>query len=422
MPLPTPHARIVIACALISVASGGLAWASPRADGGTALSTPAAPDDSQVAIGRALFKRIWVPAPSSTKANDGLGPLFNGRSCAQCHGADSAGRVVTDDAGRLLERGAVVRLSNAKGGGDPVYGSQIQTRGVPGVEPEAAVSIEWATKAETFEDGSEIVLRRPVVRLDQLSSGPLAQDTQATLMLAPSLKAAARIAAVEAAAVATVASRSAAVPAVEDARRVFGRKATATTLDDMTSLAFSRDLGLSTSRYLNSAGDCTAAQESCVRALHGAEAGEAEIDPAIVAAIARYLASLDTHKAEPLPDTAGAALFASTGCASCHTPTLPGRSGVPVALYSDLGLHPMGADLAGLTETDRARDVWRTAPLIGLSERLKAGATLLHDGRARTVAEAVLWHGGAADAARVHYKALGKADRDALEQYVLSRE
>lgn len=417
-----PHSRIAIACALIGVTAGGLAWAAPRADGGIAGGAPVVEDGLQAAIGRALFKRIWVPAPSSTKANDGLGPLFNGRSCAQCHGADSAGRVVTDETGRLLERGAVVRLSNARGGGDPVYGSQIQTRAVPGFEPEAAVSIEWQTKTEAFDDGSQIVLRWPAVHLDRLSFGPLAVDTSATLVVAPSLKAAARIAAVESAAVATVASRAATVPAVEDARRVFGRNATAATLDDMTSLAFSRDLGLSTSRYLNSAGDCTAAQESCVRALHGAEAGKAEIDPAIVAAIARYLASLDTHKAEPLPDTAGAALFASTGCASCHTPTLPGRSGVPVALYSDLGLHPMGADLAGLTETDRARDVWRTAPLIGLSERLKAGATLLHDGRARTVAEAVLWHGGAADGARTRYKALGKADRDALENYVLSRE
>lgn len=362
------------------------------------------------ALGKALFKRVWVAAPSSTQANDGLGPLFNGRSCVQCHSAAGGGRLFVDHNGRLAERGAVVRLSTPDGRGDPVYGAQIQTRAVPGLNLEASVRVRFQTHTETFDDGSTIAMRRPVVVLDGLSDGPLADGTEATLIVAPSLQTAARIA------------------RVDSRNKSFGLKANAESLEEMTSLAFLRDLGLSTPRFANVAGDCTPMQTACLAAPHGAASGKAEISADIVTPVARYLATLDEQSKRAAPDDRrGAALFAQLACASCHTPALPARAGMGfreelVTLYSDLARHDMGDALAGLTEPyGQSRASWRTAPLIHIQSRLEAGATLLHDGRARTVAEAILWHGGAAEAARNQYKALSKDDRVALENYVLGR-
>lgn len=361
-------------------------------------------DGLTAAIGKALFKRVWVPAPSSTHSNDGLGPLFNGRSCAQCHGAAGGGRLVVDDAGRLIERGALVRLSTSNGAGDPVYGAQLQTRAVPGLDAEASVRIAFETHTVVFDDGSPIMLRRPVVRLEGLVGGVLNKTTEATLILAPSLVTAARIA------------------KVDTTAKVFGLKGNAASLEEMTSLAFMRDLGLSTPRFPAVAGDCTSSQPACLSAPHGAAEGGAEISADIIASIIAYMRTLDGEDAQQSDEPRGAALFAGIGCASCHTPTMRARDGKMVVLYSDLALHPLGDALAGLTESGgQMRGVWRTAPLIHLKTRINAGATLLHDGRAQTVAEAILWHGGAADGARNQYKALSKDDRAALERYVLSR-
>ncbi|MBR2536895.1 MAG: thiol oxidoreductase [Hyphomicrobium sp.] len=402
--------RAPACCAVLMLIAGGFAdrWSTNAVESAQAMT--ASDDRMTAALGKALFKRVWVPAPSSTRANDGLGPLFNGRSCVQCHSAAGGGRLVVDRDGRLAERGAVVRLSTPDGSGDPIYGMQIQTRAIPGLNPEASVRVRFQTHTETFDDGSTIAMRRPFVVLDSLSNGPLTEGTEATLIVAPSLQTAARIA------------------RVEGRNKSFGLKANAESLEEMTSLAFLRDLGLSTPRFANVAGDCTPQQMACRAAPHGAASGEAEISADIVTPVVQYLATLDDQSKPIAPDDPrGAALFVKLACASCHTPALPARAGTAfsgglVTLYSDLERHDMGDALAGLTEPDgQSRASWRTAPLIHIQSRLEAGATLLHDGRARTVAEAILWHGGAADAARNRYKALSKDDRVALENYVLGR-
>ena len=95
-----------------------------------AADTPATHAGLEAAVGQRLFKRNWVPAPSSTKSNDGLGPLFNARSCLQCHAAATAGKIETGTDGHLAERGAVVRLGGDTGAPDPAYGAQVQTRAV----------------------------------------------------------------------------------------------------------------------------------------------------------------------------------------------------------------------------------------------------------------------------------------------------
>jgi len=376
------------------------------------------------AIGKALFDRQWVPAPSSTKVNDGLGPLFNARSCFQCHAAATAGRIEVMPGKRLRSRGTVVRLSGAHGKGDPHYGAQIQTRAIPGFGSEAEVVVEWRTSAVTLADGTAVELRKPEPVLAGLEK-PLAQDTATTLLVAPSLSAAARADKVDLKALENEPPGT--TPAGRLSRDkggpilIFGRKATEPDLESMIATAFSRDLGLSTLHHPEPGGDCTSEQRACVNAVNGSDASTgAEIGKEIVSAIADYVRGLDGATTPSLADQpTGAQLFARLGCAACHVPVLPAKHGGTVALYSDLRLHDLGEGLAGLAGTDGQKPVeWRTAPLLGLRERLGAGATLLHDGRARTIGEAILWHGGEAEGAREAYKSLRREQREALERFL----
>src|SRR5262245_54112003 len=125
-------------------------------------------------IGRQLFDRNWVSAPSSTKSNDGLGPLFNATSCAACHIRDSNAEI--DEAS--IPPGTVVRIGNAKGTGDPIYGRQLQTRALPGQAPEANPDITWLSK------GTQRVAE---IKLLSLGYGPLASETKLALRRSSSL-------------------------------------------------------------------------------------------------------------------------------------------------------------------------------------------------------------------------------------------
>jgi CxxC motif-containing protein (DUF1111 family) len=179
---------------------------------------------------------------------------------------------------------------------------------------------------------------------------------------------------------------------------------------------------MSAGHHTQPAGDCTAQQTACLAGPHGDDGTGVEIAAQIVLMLSAYVASL--APAAPRTDAVGEgeALFAATGCAACHQPALPGKDGKPVMLYSDLRLHDMGDDLAGFAELQgQTASQWRTAPLIGLQNRLAAGSTLLHDGRARTLEEAVLWHGGEAQAARDAYARLLPGERKALQDFVANR-
>lgn len=378
-----------------------------------------AADQLESALGKAFFDRIWVPAPSSTKANDGLGPLFNARACAQCHRAATAGVIDIDKTGALRERGAVVRLSDRDGNADPHYGAQLQTRAVQQLDAEARIRVTWKNTRFRFADGSETELRQPELHIKPLQGAPLHEGSKAALILAPSLRVASAIAKVDRAAL----DRNAgAPPPMTDSKglpMVFGRKTNDQDLEAATALAFSRDLGMSTTRYPAPSGDCTPAQSACLAAPNGAEPAGVEITDEIIEALAAYVRALPQPTAPDGHNQQGQAGFAAAQCASCHTPSLKDNSGNPVAIYSDLRLHDMGDDLAGPAEPGGAGSrLWRTAPLLGLKERLASGSTLLHDGRARSIEEAILWHGGDAAAARDLYQAMPAAERAAILRFL----
>ncbi|WP_428029711.1 di-heme oxidoredictase family protein [Ancylobacter sp.] len=386
-------------------------------------SAPATAEEARLdaAIGKALFERPWVPAPSSTRANDGLGPLFDARSCSACHpGGAGPGTTALDAEGRPEALGLVLSLFRSDGGGDPAYGHRLETMTLPGVPAEGGFKVE-------VQDG------RRIPRLASPGYGPLDPATHMSLRAAPDLRGRGKLEFVDDATILALEdpddrdgdgvrgrARRLATPEGGSSIGRFGWKASHATLAGQASEAFALDLGLSTPLRPEPWGDCTEAQTACRNAPHGRDAeGEPEISDAIVQRIVTYLRGL---KVPPPPDDRrGARLFAATGCAACHRPTLATRQGGTVALHTDVLLHEMGdglADPAGVPGA--AAGEWRTAPLAGLSRALATGTGLLHDGRAGTVAQAIGWHGGEAAGARARFDALDAAERRRLIAYVSS--
>ncbi|MCX5495251.1 c-type cytochrome [Kaistia dalseonensis] len=377
-----------------------------------------AADGLNAAIGKALFDRFWVQAPSSTAANDGLGPLFNEKSCQSCHsGKALSARIVALPDGTLEPRGLATRLGSADGIPDPVYGRQIQPRAVTGLISEGTVAYALGPKPAN-----------PVRITVTPSRGPLDPRTHRGARQAPSLRGIGLLDEVDDKAIEALADPddmngdgiSGRVRWLTvDGKRVIGRygwKASAATLEQQTADAFMLDIGLSSPLAPHPSGDCTAAEADCLAAPNGRSPGfdDEEISNQMIGLVTAYLHSL---KAPPALSSTppGAAIFAQAGCAACHVPSLPTRTGGTVAIYSDLLLHDMGPALDdGVGEPGVASSEWRTAPLMTLSVRREADRRYLHDGRAATLDDAIRAHGGEADAARSNYEALSAADRAAL--------
>jgi CxxC motif-containing protein (DUF1111 family) len=358
------------------------------------------------AAGWALFKRPWISAPSSLSAGGGLGPLYDARSCDSCHAGGSAGRVGEDAIGS----GLAVRVGQPDGGGDPVYGRQLQTRALPGFEPEADVALHWG------ELGG---LRAPVLDLAKLHYGAFAPETRTGLRRAPSLFGIGQLDAIPDSEI--LGHRHGGRPSwlvgANGQRRLgrYGWKATESALAAQVETAFYRDFGISTSGHPGAFGECTEAEKAC-RAISGPDV---ELPDTFRDRIVDFLRVL--RAPDPLQETkAGFAVFRRTGCLECHA-VLRSASGRPVYAFSDLLLHDLGSELAdGIAEGDARPSEWRTAPLWDVREEVERGG-LLHDGRARDVAEAVQWHGGEASRARAAFNTLSSNDRRKLNDFLLGR-
>ena len=405
---------------------------------------PAADDGLDIAIGRALFRRPWVPGPASTQADDGLGPLFDARSCASCHPRDGRASASFDAEGHLDGRGMVLMIARPDGSGDPVYGRRLQIDAAPGFHPEGVIGASDTVLA----DGRRA--RRP--QIADLAYGPLDPASGLSLRAAPDLRGRGAIARVSDDTIRAVAAAQAAGAArrgdgVAGRPRIltdaaggtavgrFGWKASHADITHQTAEAFLLDLGLSTPVFPEPWGDCTPAQAACRAGPHGNRSplpgspapdsydvmgGAPEISDALLNRVVAYVAALPVPAATRSDDGAGARLFAATGCAECHRPSLPAAGG-PVHLFSDLLLHEMGPDLGDtMPEPGAGASEWRTAPLAGISEALSRDTGLLHDGRARSVEEAVRWHGGEAAEAARRFGRLPARDRAALLRYVSS--
>lgn len=411
---------------------------------------PATAEESMdFVLGRALFERLWVQAPSSTKAADGLGPLSNARACATCH-AGGGQAAMTLEPGELPAVAALIlRVGEVRDGRlapHPLLGEQVQTSAVAGLAAEGRLVLSYDGRTVALADGTEIELRRPRFVIANDSGVPLAINWLSP-RLAPDLHGIGLLERIPFERLAELADpddldgdgiSGAVVMGTYEETDIhpgrFGWKANERDLERQTAAAFHVDLGLSTSLRPEPWGDCTPAQEPCRHAPHGAAAGEVEISDEAVALIAAYLRDLPAPRpAAPSGDATrhGARLFAEIGCGACHTERQPiadaaGKTAW-IAPYTDLLVHDLGDGLADLADEGsvspavEARE-WRTAPLWGLGRRAAKGhaATLLHDGRARSILEAILWHDGEAAAARRAAAALPATDRAALIAFLES--
>lgn len=400
-------------------------------------AAPAAADGLDTRMGEALFRRMWVAAPTVTQANDGLGPLYNARSCASCHPRGGGGR--PPDPKRADDQGVgyAVKLND-----DPVYGRQIQSNAILGQTIEGRPRLGYRQETVRFPDGGTVRLRRPTVEIADLGYGPLAAATALSARVAPRVHGMGLLERIAEADILAGTDpddgdgdgvRGRPNQVTVDGRSQLGRfgwKATNPTLTRQDSEAFSVDIGMSTVSFPAGWGDCTQAQAACRQARHGdsKQFDGVEIPTAIVTLIDGYLRELPPAGGLTAPkDVAGSALFAATGCAACHRPSfvLAAADGNPertIFPFSDLLLHDLGDDLADGVPAGEARGRdWRTTPLWGLN-RLAAEdgkLSLLHDGRARSVTEAILWHGGEAAKARGAFLSLPAADRRRLVRFVL---
>jgi CxxC motif-containing protein (DUF1111 family) len=404
-----------------------------------------AADRRAFVVGNALFKQNWVTAPSSTPGLDGLGPLFHARSCSACHFRDGRSRPPEGDErerhGLLLRIG--VRQDHGPDLPHPVYGGQLQEQALPGLAPEVRVESHWQEVGGSFGDGEPYTLVSPTYTLSELGYGPLGPGVVLGARTAPHLIGLGLLEAVPDAVLQRLADpddrdrdgisgRVHEVLDVATGRSAIGRfgwKATQPTVLAQAAAAFVNDMGITSKYFPHEV--LTAPQR---QALGVGDPGAPEIDAHQLERVVFYTRALavPARRGVGLPEVqAGERLFASYGCAACHLPELttgdvafhPSHRGVRFAPYTDLLLHDLGQELAdGKRDGAATPAEWRTAPLwgLGLLRSVNGHERLLHDGRARRFAEAVLWHGGEALAARERFRTAPRAEREALLAFLRS--
>ncbi|WP_240359692.1 di-heme oxidoredictase family protein [Pyxidicoccus trucidator] len=395
-------------------------------------------------VGESVFEANWVGAGGTQPERDGLGPLFHSVSCLACHLGNGRGR--PPEEGEVADT-LLVRLSvpgtDALGEPkpEPTYGDQLQPRGGGGVSAEGQVRVLWTEVPGTFEDGEPYSLQSPSLVLTELSYGPLAPDTRTSARVAQPMVGLGLLAAMgeetllewadpEDANGDGVSGRPNRVWSHRQGREVLGRfgwKANQPDLEQQNAAALLGDLGLTTTLFTQE--NCMAGQTACRAAPHG---GTPEVSQRQLESLDFYshTVAVPTREGVDAPQVLqGKAVFHRVGCARCHRPSIttgtlegyPELSGQRIWPYSDLLLHDLGEALADGREDFLASGrEWRTPPLWGLgrAETVSGHSRLLHDGRARTPLEAVLWHGGEAASAREAVRKLSRQERDALSAFL----
>jgi CxxC motif-containing protein (DUF1111 family) len=396
-------------------------------------------------VGNSFFNQNWVTAPASTTARDGLGPFFNARSCASCHFKDGRGRA-PEFAGEM-PTGFLLRLSlpGSDFYGEPLpepnYGGQLQDQAIMGFAVEGGVNIIYEEIPFTFPDGATVTLRQPGYKLTDLAYGELHPEMLTSPRVANQMIGMGLLEAVPEETILALADpndqngdgitgRPNYVWDAYNSQTAIGRfgwKANQPTVLQQVAGAFLGDIGITTPLFtlencLEVVADCAAAVNA------GSPEGAPEIEPDDFLKVVLYSSSLAVPARrdwdEP-PVLQGKMIFSQIGCAGCHTPrletgihpTIPALSQQTIRPYTDLLLHDMGEGLAdGRPDFQATGSEWRTPPLwgIGLIETVNGHTNFLHDGRARNLTEAILWHGGEAEQVRENFVNLSPEAREAL--------
>ena len=407
-------------------------------------------------VGNGIFKKFWVSSPSSTTSSDGLGPLFNARSCQRCHLKDGRGHppAAGEKAGPLLLKLSIPpqnekqqtallehRISSVP---EPTYGTQLQNFSVQGLRSEGELTLDYEELPVELADGEVISLRMPAYDIRDLQYGALHPETMVSPRVAPPVIGMGLLEAIPEADILRhadpddrdadgISGRAKHVWSDEHHKLMLGRfgwKAGQPTIAQQSADAFLDDIGISTPLYPVPYGDCTAAQPACVAGLHGDAPNQDGIEAItkMFGLVVFYIRNLGVPARRKVDDPQvlnGKRLFYKLQCAACHVPKFVTRrdsigeeqSFQLIWPYTDLLLHDMGEGLAdNRPEGEATGREWRTPPLwgIGLTETVNGHTTFLHDGRARNLLEAILWHGGEAEEAKQQVIRMTREERESL--------
>lgn len=390
--------------------------------------------------GDLAFDREFVTAPADL--NSGLGPVYNEFSCVNCHIRDGRGAPLTAT-GEL--KSMLIRLSipekDAEGNELPIpgFGYQLQTKSVYGKTAEAKVKVQYLPRFITYSDGKSIEIQQPVYQITDsyipLPNGYLysprmprpvfglglleAVDDQQLLALADEGDLDGDGISGRPNYVWDETSKS-----IKLGR--FGWKAGQPSVRQQSAKAYQEDMGITSPLFPS---------EASHGQLNGdSQEDDPEIDKKALDDTEFYVQTLGVPKRRNYNNESvkrGAEIFVAAKCDKCHTPKLTtgnshsvkGLNSQTIYPYTDLLLHDMGDELADNRSEGKANGrEWRTPPLwgIGLTEIVNRHTSLLHDGRARSLEEAILWHGGESEKSRDYFKSLGESDRKALIAFLKS--
>lgn len=389
----------------------------------------------------AAFEQQFVSAPATQFG--GLGPVYNHTSCNGCHvrnGRSSIPQFTGDPMSGLLLRLSIPGF-DAHGGplGAPGFGGQLQNKAIFGVQTEGNIAVSTVQKVVTYADGAQVTLTHPTYSIADAYMA-LPENIMISPRNAPPVFGLGLLEAITDADILAHAD-----PADQNGDGIsghantvydpytnsmrlgrFGWKAESPSAKHQSEAAAHNDMGLTTPALPIEHCD---GQSNCTEGLQE----ETDVDDAAINLFAHYFQTLAVPAQRNYMDAQvkkGAALFEEIGCGTCHVSTY--TTGVhPIASlsyqtihpYTDLLLHDMGDDLADNRPAYAATGTeWRTPPLwgIGLTQVVNTKATFLHDGRANTLEEAILWHGGESLQSRNAFMQLSAADRQALIAFLNS--
>lgn len=422
---------------------GGLATIS--SDGPDAYTLP--PDGLSAAEiklhfeGDGAFDQTFVTYPSVQAG--GLGPNFNQNSCINCHIRN--GRGSSPEYSGDLSSGLLLKISMPGFGSYddaidvPGFGTQLQTKAIFGVIPEGKIGITYTPIIETFEDGTTITLQKPIYSITNpyitLPNGVQISPRSPPPVFGLGLVDALSITSILAQADENdtngdgISGRANYVWDYETNQKRLGRfglKANSYSLQHQTASAYHQDMGITNILFTK---ESCEGQINCVSGLNS----NIDIDQNTLDVTTFYTKSLGVPSRRNTKDTSvieGKKIFETIDCAKCHTPKqVTGQSDVAILSnqiffpYSDFLLHDMGPDLADNRPDFLATgSEWKTPPLwgIGLTKVVNSKAQFLHDGRAKTILEAILWHGGEAQNAKNKFKKLTSKERNDLLNFMNS--
>lgn len=389
--------------------------------------------------GDVAFEQTFVSAPSPI--NSGLGPVFNNVSCVSCHHNDGKG---TPTAG-AVNSSLLFRISTPGstefGGPVPAsgYGGQLQDVAIFGKQAEGKISISYTDEVVTYADGEKVTLRRPAYNLQQTYTA-LPANYSLSPRLAPPVFGLGLLENIPESTILSfadeydsdgdgISGRPNYVYNVHHQKKELGRfglKANTATIHTQVAGAYHQDMGITSSVFPQ--------ESSWGQPQMDDRADDPELHDTTLVAVVFYIRSLAVparRNVDAANVVSGKKLFTQINCSGCHKPVV--RTGVDVTLaaisnqriqpYTDLLLHDMGDDLAdGYTDYVANGNEWRTSPLwgIGLFEKTNGTPYYLHDGRARTIEEAILWHGGEAKASKEQFVKLTKEERKNVVAFIKS--